>query len=110
MNIPRVVSLRSPSADFPRLTASGLYLRLLLYRENGVLTRKIITTGPSFVHALRVQVVSAGDFAYGFVACGKQDDSEERENEGGGARDMPAFEDNAKVLRAPSEQHLWLIC
>lgn len=72
----------------------------------GRLTRHIVPSPPSLGCAFRIQIISSRDLAHGLVACGKEDDCEEGEDQGTGARHVPTAEDNAEIFGIPGEQHL----
>lgn len=44
--------------------------------------------------------------SHALVACGEENDKDEREDEGDGSSDAPLAEDNAEVFRGPSKDHL----
>lgn len=53
-------------------------------------------------------LISSGGFAQCFVACGKEDDREEGEEESGEIANMPPPEDDTEVFGIPREEHLRL--
>ena len=55
------------------------------------------------------RLVPSRRFTNGFVAGGKRHDAEDGDNEGPGAGDAPALEDDAEVVCVPCEEHLFAL-
>jgi hypothetical protein len=53
-------------------------------------------------------LISSGGFAQCFVACGKEDNRNEGEEEGREIANVPPPEDDTEVFSVPREEHLWL--
>jgi len=70
--------------------------------------KKKLTSKSIFVHsACGAAFVLPRDLAHELVAGGEEGNSEEGEEERGGAADVPGAEDDAEVSCVPCEEHLW---